>query len=267
MTLSTFNLPKTAVELRASIKTAIEFYQGSPVKNDNKLNEALAVSLGLRNYDQLSPLLNAEQEIAKTEAYPISFDYHGDQQIIINYVRIDTDLVDNGVVSHTVSSREDRISDIRDWIATAQRDPSRRHNVIPMQKDLDTLLASEDEYVLEAIDTNGFIAGDTNPVEFNQICDEMLAAAAAHYQEVVGKPSKTGTRYTDLYTYYGNEEISEIYAGELVLIQERFLSDGELPIGMAVEKFTGTVPEGYLAAYAGAFGEYVPVAGFDDNAS
>lgn len=265
MTTSTFALPKTAVELRAAIKTAITFYQGSPVKNDNKLNEALAVSLGLRNYDQLAAQLATEKEVATTTPYPISFDYEGEQQIIINYVRIDTELTHNEVVAYTVSSREDRISDIRGWIAEAQYDHNRRHDVTLMQEDLDTLLASEDEYVLEAIGTNGFIAGDVNPVEFNQACDKMLAAAAAYYQELVGTPSKTGTRYTDLYTYYGNDDISEVYAGELVLIQERFLSDGELPIGMAVKKFTGTVPHGYVAAYAGSEGEYVPVDGFNEE--
>lgn len=50
-------LPKTVEELRDILKSAIAFYQGSPVKNDNKLNEALASSLNYANYDQLAAAL------------------------------------------------------------------------------------------------------------------------------------------------------------------------------------------------------------------
>lgn len=47
-------LPKTIQELKDTLKSAIAFYQGSPVKNENKLNEALASALNFANYDHLA---------------------------------------------------------------------------------------------------------------------------------------------------------------------------------------------------------------------
>lgn len=54
---SQLELPKTVQELRDILKSAIAFYQGSPVKNENKLNEALASALNYANYDHLAAAL------------------------------------------------------------------------------------------------------------------------------------------------------------------------------------------------------------------
>ncbi len=249
------NLPKNTYQLRAAIKTAIEFYQGSPVKNNNKLNEALAASLGLKNYDQLAPqTLELESNIA---TYHITFDSECN---IINGVRIDTDLVHEEIISHMVSDREDRISDIRQFIGEAISDYSRdrSNDIYLMQQDLDTLLASKEEYVLEAYSTNGFIAADLEPELFQKTCDEMLEAAAEFYKNRIGELTKTGVLYEDACTYFGNHDV-RVYSDELVLIKESYLSDGNQPIGMAVEKYNGNVPDNYIAAFAGTFGEYIPV--------
>ena len=171
------NLPQDANELRNAIKNAIEFYQGSPAKNDNKLNEALAVSLGFKNYDQLSPLLK-EPETIKT--YNIEFDYDLPQCLVIDGIRIDEELVHDEVIAYTISDREERIRDLRQWIAEAQNDLQRQSDVPLMQEDLDTLLASNETYVLEAYSTNGFIAADLEPELFNKTCHEMLMDAAKH---------------------------------------------------------------------------------------
>lgn len=171
------NLPQDANELRNAIKDAIEFYQGSPAKNNNKLNEALAASLGFENYDQLAPLLK-EPETIKT--YDIEFDYDLPQCLVIGGIRIDEELVHDEVIAYTISDREDRISDLRQWIGEAQSDSRRQNDVLLMQEDLDTLLASNETYVLEAYATNGFIAADLEPELFNKTCHEMLMDAAKH---------------------------------------------------------------------------------------
>ena len=104
--MSSITLPSNVNELRAAIKSAIEFYQGSPVKNENKLNEALAVALNAGNYDRLHALVSqAPAQTAST--YPISFDSHGEQFIIINGVRIDSGLAHDCVIPFTVRERDD----------------------------------------------------------------------------------------------------------------------------------------------------------------
>lgn len=60
-------LPQTVDALRSAIKSAIVCYQGSPVKNENKLNEALAAALNFANYDQLSALLKQASQSAVSE--------------------------------------------------------------------------------------------------------------------------------------------------------------------------------------------------------
>ena len=61
-------LPQTITELHSFMKTAIETFQCSSVSNKNKLNETLAKSLKLDNYDQLSPLIKNEQK-SNTPSY------------------------------------------------------------------------------------------------------------------------------------------------------------------------------------------------------
>lgn len=247
-------LPQNATQLRDAIKAAIEFYQGSPVRNENRLNEALAKSLNFENYDQLAVHIKASVPI---EVYEVEFDYSDEQTLIINGVRIDTDLAHNEIVAYTVVDREDRIMDLRQYIAEAQCDPQRAHDVTLMQDDLDVLRKSDAEWVLEAVGTNRFIAPE--PELFNETCEEMLEKAAEHYQEIAGASKKSGQLVEDAYTYYGDDPVIDVYTSELVLIKEVYLRDGKLPLGMSVKKFEGKVPDDYVAAYPGSLGEYVPI--------
>jgi hypothetical protein len=59
-------LPQSVPELRAIIKQSIEMYSESPVKNENKLNEVLAKSLGFSNYDQLSSEIKIQNNVSDT---------------------------------------------------------------------------------------------------------------------------------------------------------------------------------------------------------
>lgn len=256
-------LPQTVDALRNAIKSAIVSYQGSPVKNENKLNEALAAALNFANYDQLSALLKQASQSAVSEIapYPISFDYDGEQYMIINGVRIEAALAHEGVVDYTVTDRQERVDDLYMWISEAQRDHyrDRSGDIDLMKKDLKTLESSKEEYVLEAYGTNGFVAGDLEPEAFNALCDEILEAAKEHYAEKVGSLSKTGKRFDHAMTYYSGDDVSELYEGELVLINEDFLEDDTLPVGMVASRYVSPIPEGFIAAYQGALGEYVPV--------
>lgn len=264
---TTVNLPQTVDQLRAAIKTAIAYYQESPVRNENKLNEALAASLNMKNYDTLSAVLKASESESETiDTYPIEFDYENEQYLIINGVRMEAELAHEGIVSCTVYDREDRLGEIQIYLGEAIR-ADRSNDVASMQADIDYLRSSEDEWVLGYFDVNEFIAADVEPKLFNDTCDEMIEAAAEYYREKVGPLTKTGRKYTECTAYYSGEPVSEIFAGELVLIKEEFLGDDKLAIGMCVEKFNGTVPEGYMAAYAGSFGEYVPIYLGDDEDS
>lgn len=264
---TTVNLPQTVDQLRAAIKTAIAFYQESPVRNENKLNEALAASLNMKNYDTLSAALKASDAEPETiDTYPIEFDYDDGQYLIINGVRIEADLAHEEIVSCSVYDRQDRLEEIQIYLGEAIRD-DRRADAYSMQSDIDYLRSSKEEWVLGYFGTSGFIAADVEPQLFNETCDEMIEAAAEYYSEKVGPLTKTGRKYTECTAYYNGEPVSEIFAGELVLIKEAFLGDDKLPIGMCVEKFEGTVPDGYMAAYAGASGEYVPIYLDDDEDS
>lgn len=200
------------------------------------------------------------KQTSNRSTYTIDFDYSGEQQMIVNGVRIGVELVYDGHINYIVSEREDRISDIRLFMAGALRDYTRdrSYDISLMQEDLDTLLASKEEYVLEAYQTNGFIASDLEPERFQDTCNEILESAAMFYKERVGELTKTGKLYKKALSYYDGGTL-EVYANELVLIQEDNLCDSRLPVGMEVRKFNKRVPDGYVAAYIGPSGEYVPV--------
>ena len=55
--------PHNIDELRELIKASIVVYQGSPVRNNNKLNESMAKALGFCNYDHLSAHLKGDPEL------------------------------------------------------------------------------------------------------------------------------------------------------------------------------------------------------------
>lgn len=254
--MSKLTLPQTPVELRQAIRTAIEFYQGNPAKNDNKLNEAMAKALGFDNYDQLAPLLNDDDPI---ETYKIEYESNlGEDQLIINGQRIDTTLVHEGIVDYTVADAEDRENELRRWIGEAVAD-NRPNDVYLMEQDLDTLRNSREVWALEAHGTNGFITADGDPELFNKTCDEMIGAAREHYEDLIGERGQTGKKLEDIECYWGNEEFPYVYEGELVLLREERMNDDELPYHMPRYKYEGSVPKGFVAAFFGSEGEWMPI--------
>ena len=230
MTAQTLQLPQTHDELRDCIQKAIAFYQGNPAKNDNKLNEALAFGLNYDNYDQLATLLDSAPtkpvSTAPIMPYSISLD-HRSQQLILNGQRIDMSLVNNGFIPYTVVERTLRIHHVKQLIIAAQADSNRNRieDIKLYLQGLNTLRASGNNFVLKCHDKEIFICGDTDPAFFNQTCTVICGVARAYYEKEAGELSKTGKKYTNVATYYGGEELDEIYAGELVFIKEDRLHD------------------------------------------
>lgn len=253
--------PADIFALRGVVKRAIEQFQGSPVKNMNKLNEAIAHALDFNNYDQLAAALKASDSVnLMVSTYPISFDY-GDkssqhQYIIINGVRINNDLACSSVVDYTVEDREECISNLTQFISEA----TSRSTKQAMMSDLAYLMTSKAEWVLSnTSNSNFFIAPDIDPERFQTACDEILAKAADYYAEQVGVASKTGLFFPDaVHEWLGDAH--PVYAGQLVLIPRASLQDDTTPVGMDVKPFTevGMIPEDYIPAYA-VDGFYVPL--------
>lgn len=252
--MSQLNLPSTPVELRNAIKLAIEHFQGSPVKNENKLNESLAKALNFNSYDQLAPYMVTE-EMVDTYTVELVYRFKG-YLYLIGDCLIGDELSGEEVISYSIVEREERINDLHGFIAEALHDRSREHSVVEMKKDLEFLVKSDETYVLESVSTSGFLAADLTPREFNEACDEMLQQASDYYSEKVGGFTKTGKVIEDVTPFYSGEVAPDaVYEGEVVLIDDTLLGY-ELHIGMAVEKFGGKVPEGYVAAIKGTNGYY-----------
>ena len=257
--------PTTQNEMREAIRIAIATYSQTTVKNENKLNEALAKSLGAAEYNDIAQL---EKDTDNDPVpYDVEFDYEGTQQLIINGQRIDTDLTHNEIVDYTVIDRQDRIEEIERLIGERHQGYGNEADLPLMRNVIAYLNRSSAQWVLESMRTNHFIAPDLDPKEFNDTCDKMIADAREHYKEQVGELSKTGDIIGNASTYYGGEDV-DVFEGELVLLKEDRLGDEELPHTMPAYKYNGTVPEGYIAAYRSSCGEYVPLefgGGSDDS--
>ena len=158
-------LPTTPDDLKNAISTAIAFYQGSPVKNENKLNEALSRALNYANYDQLAPNLPTPKEDIKIHKVY----WNSDNNIEINDIKID-DAVLYDIVEYTLVDREDQISDLYSYISEAS------DNKQLMINDQQYLIKLDDTYVLSSCSTNKFIAASDTPEAFNKICEDILAA-------------------------------------------------------------------------------------------
>lgn len=182
-----FTLP----ELQALSTSLIEGYQGSPVKNQNKLNEVIARAVGFNNFDALSPQLgeHVDQQEKLTDllsslvvpdvesivAYKVDH-FQGD--VYIDGVNINDDVFDECMVNYGLSSREDRINDLYTWIYEG-RSPLVGDGVIDtsdMEADLDYLRSLDDEYVFDNISTNEFVAASDDTKRFNEICEAVLEA-------------------------------------------------------------------------------------------
>lgn len=184
-------LPETPAQFREAMKRAIEHFQGSPVSNENKLNESMARALGYSNYNKLSPALaefekngnenaqaNSEEQKAerKIKTLHVWFDYNGEQAICIGDARLPVELDHEGIISITVVDAEAREDDIDLMIGESTgRNKSGDREL--MRDDRDYLRRSTDEFVLEYSETNGFVAADLDPDTFNNECLAALKAA------------------------------------------------------------------------------------------
>lgn len=179
MTKHTVNFPRVAEEMRAALKAGIEFYQGSPVKNLNKLNESLAAALGVRSYDALSALLKP----APVARFSIKLEDNGDvfmSNESIHYEHIHDTVFDNEMVAYKVCNKLDLLDDL--WQYRGMGSLIRDHQVI--QADIELLRSNifrNDDCILSSISTNHYISRHVEPELFDQICNEMLKHSRALY--------------------------------------------------------------------------------------
>lgn len=258
MSNNTVSFPTTLNDFRDALNRGIASATGNEIKKSHVLDKAVCAALQVDNIDRLTALANAaaESSVSTIETYPIEFDYDGEQQLIINGVRIDTELTHEEIVLYSVYSRADRLEELVMYKNEALR---RGESVdVLMQNDIDTLMNSNAEWVLGVWAGAGFLCPDTHPTEFNQACEEMIQQAKDHYLERVGELGKTGAILTNVTSYYSGDDIEGLYEGELVLLDRNCLSDDNLPVGMAVTPYKGEVPDTHIAAYV-VNDEFVPV--------
>lgn len=159
-------LPTSFDEYKSCIETAIAFYSGSKI-NNNRLNESIAKSLNLKNYDQLKPLI-------KKELQPLDF------EITSNYTKINNILINEEVFTEEMADYyfvflDDYCEELIRWISELDRsNPNYELNKRLMRNDLKMLLCWDDEYVLSSVDTNKFISPTKNTEEFNKECLKIL---------------------------------------------------------------------------------------------
>lgn len=208
----TIQLPTTTNELREAIKTAIEFYQGSPAKNENKLNEALAASLNLANYDTLSALL--KEDVKEVEKTKWIYDIERNMGFsLINDVKINENVFDNVDVAFCIVDKDDRIDEMYRWIGENLNDSSKAYMVSQWKELIAYLERSKEEYVLEGIENSEFIAFDLEPKEFNEACAEILEANEKYKTENHKLAEKIVKEKNKLFidTDTGMVEIGDVY--------------------------------------------------------
>lgn len=173
------HLPQNTTDLRSVIKTAIELYQGSPVKNENKLNEVLAKSLNFSNYDSLAPIIKEEQDESNKDSIYIPFVYIDDRNnVTIEDSEIDEEIFDDQKVNYILRTTEELIDNLYDYIGEANR-VNRDSDRTLMIKDVRYLHTLEDEFVFSSVETNEYIAASDNPERFVEICKEIIDAQKA----------------------------------------------------------------------------------------
>lgn len=180
--MSNIQFPSNITDFQQALKIAIEQYQGSPVKNQNKLNEVTAQSLGLANYDTLASMLNKVTTDEEHQAFPIGVFYsNSDNEYVIEGETISQDAEEE--IDYSFTDREDHISNLIMWISEAERDHSRSHDAILMKKDLQALMSLEDEIILSSLSTNDYVSPSENIEEWNELCENLLEAQKAiNYQ-------------------------------------------------------------------------------------
>jgi hypothetical protein len=168
---NTLNLPQNVDSLKEAIKLAIESFQGSPVKNLNKLNESTAIALGFKNYDQLSSLINNDS--LKVKPINVERFYHPNSKITVDSVSINEVIFDEEIVEYKIIERDEEILCLYEHLSGSSRT---EHDKNLIKIDLNFLQHLDDEYVLSNVLTNEYISPSENTERFNEICQEFLEA-------------------------------------------------------------------------------------------
>lgn len=163
----TINLPKSIEELKSIIKSSIESYSQSPVKNNNKLNEVLSKSLGFDNYDQLSSTI---KEMNKTRPLVVCIvELPIGSCVCIGEEFICDEVFDENMVDYILVEREVEISNISDSLAGTYGEEREM-----LLADISILQLLDDVYIFSNISTNEYIAASNDIDGFNSLCEEIL---------------------------------------------------------------------------------------------
>ena len=172
---TSIELPKTVDEFRDAIKIAIEEYQNSPVKKENKLNHSLAKSLKFTEYRALQHLIKKEANKFST----IKVDIIGND-IFIDRIKIDKRIQSEELTRYYLVNKEDYVSDLHMWISERLNDfqnnyPHKDSEIPDMKRKLEKLSKIDDSYFFESHDSgNDWIAASLEPEKFNEVCLEIL---------------------------------------------------------------------------------------------
>lgn len=131
------------------------------------------------------------QEKSQIDKYNISFDYKGEQFLVVEDLedgieyKIPVDLLHNGeIAEYDIVDRKGRIDELEGWIG----ETNSQSDKILMREDLATLLATDEEYVIGNYGTNGFITKENELEEFNKACEALISS----YLEYEASQKNTG---------------------------------------------------------------------------
>ncbi|CAH7265805.1 hypothetical protein VCHA53O466_320045 [Vibrio chagasii] len=178
---TTITLPTTVEAFKSALKTGIEFYQGNPAKNKNKLNEAVAKSLNIGNYDTLSALMSNHTEVTtkpepKEKVAVCTATIDDANNVHINGCLVDEIIFDDQQVSYNVRPLEEEIDSILEYLGEA-----RGSDQTLMKEDIKMLIGAEfenDEFILTSNETNHYISRHVEPDLFDKVCNEILVKNA-----------------------------------------------------------------------------------------
>lgn len=182
-------LPTTVETFKEALKRGIERFQGSPVKNKNKLNESTAFALDLGSQDALAAfeaVLSGYEEEKKKKKKKKDLEglYNVDMvqggMCLINGQAIHPDLNANGDIGYSIVQREEMIDDVLDIISEHKQGSKNRFY---MRQTLDELYSTKDELIFRCVDDNEIVAKSLDVERFNELCEEMLEADREYEEE------------------------------------------------------------------------------------
>lgn len=141
--------------LKELVRKGIESYQGSPAKNENKLNESVAHSLDKPNFDTLNAELSQltkrkrskyKVEIKGTDEFESSQldDIVGRGFVFINDQLIDPEIIANETAGFEVIDRYDHIEDLVRYTAEPLDNDNYDHSVTIRKKMMRDIIMLED---------------------------------------------------------------------------------------------------------------------------